>query len=82
MRNLLRKIHLYLRLGPTIFLVVLGVPGSIIALAQDAQLWLNHRILTMSPSSAGTMPLPNRIRHRADDVMGRTIEESYAQAAV
>jgi len=28
MRNLLRKVHLYLRLGPTIFLVVLGVTGS------------------------------------------------------
>ncbi|MBI3208229.1 MAG: PepSY domain-containing protein [Candidatus Solibacter usitatus] len=44
MRIIFLKIHLYLGLCAAIFLVILGVTGSITAFEESAELWLNGRL--------------------------------------
>ena len=56
-RNILLKIHLYVGLCAAIFLLVLGVTGSIIAFEEDAELWLNPHLHYVRPAG---QPLSDR----------------------
>lgn len=50
MRAIILKIHLYLGVGAAIFLVILGVTGSIIAFEENAELWLNPHLHYVQPA--------------------------------
>jgi uncharacterized iron-regulated membrane protein len=52
MRRLLLKIHLYLGLVAALFLVVLGLTGSIMTFEGDIEHWL-HPSLWWQPAARG-----------------------------
>src|SRR5579863_5228251 len=72
MRKAILKIHLWLGLTGAVFLVILGVTGSIIAFEGDIDHWLHPGIWYVTP---GPRKLPE-----ADLI--RNVEQRYAPARV
>jgi uncharacterized iron-regulated membrane protein len=60
-RTIVLKVHLYLGLIGAIFLIILGLTGSIIAFETDIPQWLNPRLFRVSPGTS-TMPESELIR--------------------
>lgn len=71
-RKILLKVHLYLGLVSAIFLIILGLTGSIMAFEGDIDHWLHpHRWYV----SVGQQVLP-------ESVLIKTVEEHFASARV
>lgn len=50
MKQLFRKLHLWLALACGLFFVLLGLTGSVIAWRDDLDRWLNPELLTVAPT--------------------------------
>lgn len=71
-RQVLLKFHLYLGLAASIFLVILGLTGSVMAFEGDIPHWLNSNLFYVQAT-------PN---HVPEQELVRMVEERFAPARV
>jgi uncharacterized iron-regulated membrane protein len=72
MRAALLKLHLWIGVSAAIFLVILGITGSIMAFEDEIDHWLHPAIWYVKPGAA---PLPQ-------SALIRAVEQRYAPAQV
>ncbi|MGH8509951.1 MAG: PepSY domain-containing protein [Gammaproteobacteria bacterium] len=65
MRKLFVLIHRYVGLAMTVFLILVGVTGSVLAFYYEFDRWLNPELLTV-PVRDGPMLDPFTLRERAE----------------